>query len=79
MALIFLSVRHCILLKIYLRVESPCDYVDGLLLLAYIPNIVAVDMVDIVVKHATSARKDDAKYYGKGDKEYFQSIQWQGG
>ena len=31
-------------------------------------------MADIMAKHATSTRKDDAKYYGKGDKEYFQSI-----
>ena len=63
LALIFLSARHCILLK------SPRDNVDGLLSLAYIPNIVVVDMARIVAKHATSTRKDDAKYFGKGDKE----------
>ena len=49
--------------------ESPRDYVDGFPSLAYIPNIAVVDMARIVVKHATSTRKDDAKYYGKGDKE----------
>ena len=54
-------------LKFILRAERPRDYADGLLSLAYIPNIVV--MTDIVTKHATSTRKDDAKYYGKGDKE----------
>ena len=63
LALIFLSAQHCILLK------SPHDYVEGLLSLAYIPNIVVVGMARIVAKHATSTRKDDAKYFGKGDKE----------
>ena len=44
LTLIFLSAKHCILLKIYfMRVESLRDYVDGLLSLAYIPNIVVVD------------------------------------
>ena len=56
-------------LKFILRAESPRDYVDGLLSLAYIPNIVVVDMAHIVAKHATSSRKGDAKYYGKYDKE----------
>ena len=59
------SCQHGIVyyLKFILRVESPRDYVDGLLSLAYIPNIVVVDMAHIVAKHATSSRKDDAKYY----------------
>ena len=42
---------------------------DGLLWLAFIPNIVVVDMAQIVAKHAISTRKDNAKYYGKGGKE----------
>ena len=59
------SCQHGIVyyLKFILRAESPCDYVDGLLSLVYIPNIVVVDMAHIVAKHATSSRKDDAKYY----------------
>ena len=69
LAVIFLSARHCILLKIYFIVESIRDYVDGLLSLAFIPNIVVVDMAQIVAKHAISTRKDNAKYYGKGGKE----------
>ena len=56
-------------LKFILRAESPRDYVDDLLSFAYIPNIVVLDMAHIVAKHATSNRKDEAKYYGKGDKE----------
>ena len=52
-----------------LRAESPRDYVDGLLSLAYIRDIVVVDMPRTAGKHATSTRKDDAKYDGKGDKE----------
>ena len=52
-----------------MRAESPRDYVDDLLSFAYIPNIVVPDMAHIVAKHSTSNRKDDAKYYGKGDKE----------
>ena len=40
-----------------------------LLSLAYIPNIVVADVARIVAKHATSTRKNDAKYYDKGDKE----------
>ena len=58
-------------LKFILRAESPRDYVDDLLSFAYIPNIVVPDMAHIVAKHSTrtSNRKDDAKYYGKGDKE----------
>ena len=65
------SCQHGIVyyLKFILRAKSPRDYVDGLLSLVYIPNIVVVDMAHIVAKHATSSRKDDAKYYGKGDKE----------
>ena len=35
----------------------------------HFPNIIVIDMAHIVAKHATSSRKDDAKYYGKGDKE----------
>ena len=53
--------------KLIFHAERPRDYADGLLSLAYIPNIVV--MTDIVTKHATSTRKDDGKYYGKGDKE----------
>ena len=56
-------------LKFILRAESPRDYVDGLLSLAYILNIVVVDMAHIVAKHARNTREDDAKYDGKGDKE----------
>ena len=55
-------------LKFVLRAKSFCDYVDGLLSLAYIQKIAVVDMAHIVAKHPTSTRKDDAKYYGKGDK-----------
>ena len=65
------SCQHGIVyyLKFILSAESPRDYVEGLLSLAYIPNIFAVDMARIVAKHATSTRKDNAKYYGKGEKE----------
>ena len=65
------SCQHGIVyyLKFILSAESPRDYVDGLLSLAYIPNIVVVDVAHIVAKHATSTRKDDAKYYGKDVKE----------
>ena len=63
------SCKHDIVyyLKFIVRAESLRDYVDGWLSLAYIPNIVAVDMARVLVNHAT--RKDDAKYYGKGGKE----------
>ena len=40
-----------------------------LLSLSYIPNIVVADVARIGAKHATSTRKNDAKYYDKGDKE----------
>ena len=65
------SCQHDIVhyLKFILIVESLRDYVDGLLSLAFIPNIVVVDMAQIVAKHAISTRKDNAKYYGKGGKE----------
>ena len=56
-------------LKFNLRAESSRDYMDGWLSLTYIPNIVVFDMAHTVTKYATSIRKDDAKYYGKGDKE----------
>ena len=56
-------------LQFILRAETSRNYVDGLLSLAYVPNIVVVDMTHVVAKHATSTRKEDAKYYGKCDKE----------
>ena len=40
-----------------------------LLSLAYIPSIAVADVARIVAKHATSTRKNNAKYYNKGDKE----------
>ena len=43
LALILLSARHCILLKVYFAFKRPRDYVDGLLSLIYIPDKV-VDM-----------------------------------
>ena len=42
---------------------------DGLFSLAYILNIGVVDMVPIKGNHATSTRKENVKYYSKGDKE----------
>ena len=54
--------------KFLLRAESCRDYVDGYLSMAYLPNVVVVDMTHIVAKHANRSRREDIEKYKKGDK-----------
>ena len=56
-------------LKFLLRAESCRDYVDGCLSMAYLPNVVVVDMAHIVAKHANRIRREDIEKYKKGDNE----------
>ena len=56
-------------MKFLLRAESCRDYVDGYLSMAYLPNVVVVDMTHIVAKHANRNRREDIEKYKKGDNE----------
>ena len=56
-------------LKFLLRAESCRNYVDGCLSMAYLPNVVVVDMAHIVSKHANRSRREDIEKYNKGDNE----------
>ena len=56
-------------LKFLLRAESCRGYVDGYLSMAYLPNVVVVDMTHIVAKHANRNQREDIEKYKKGDNE----------
>ena len=62
------SCQHGIIyyLKVPIRAESPRDYLDGLLSMAHIPNIIIVDMPQIVSAHARN-RQGDIKRAGHGN------------
>ena len=51
-------------LKFLLRSESSRDYVDGLLSMKHIPNVVLIDMAHIIAKHALISRREDVQKYG---------------
>ena len=48
-------------LKFLLRSESSRDYIDGLLSMKHIPNVVVIDMAHIIAKHALVSRRDVQK------------------
>ena len=39
--------------------ESSRDYIDSLLSVKYIPNVVVIDMAHIIAKHMLISKKDD--------------------
>ena len=66
-------------LKFILRSESCRDYVDGLISMKILPNVVIVDMAHIVARHANGrCRREDALKYGKGNDEGFIFYPYEG-
>ena len=51
-------------LKFLLRSESSRDYIDGLLSMKHIPNVVVIDMAHIIAKHVLVSRREDVQKYG---------------
>ena len=51
-------------LKFLLRSESSRDYIDGLLSMKHIPNVVVIDMAYINPNHALVSRREDVQKYG---------------
>ena len=51
-------------LKFLLRSESSRDYIDGLLSMKHIPNVVVIDMAYIIARHALVSRREDVQKYG---------------
>ena len=49
-------------LKFLLRSESSRDYIDGLLSMKHIPNVVVIDTAHIIAKHALVSRRGVQKY-----------------
>ena len=50
-------------LKFLLRSERSRDYIDGLLSMKHIPNVVVIYMTHIIAKHALVSRREDVQRY----------------
>ena len=55
-------------LKCLLKSESSRDYIDGLLSMKHIANVVVIDMTHIIAKYALISRKEDVQKYGYNEK-----------
>ena len=54
-------------LKFLLRSESSCDYIDCLLSMKHIPNVVLIDMAHIIAKHVLMLRREDVQNYANNE------------
>ena len=54
-------------LKFLLRSDSSCDYIDCLLSMKHIPNVVLIDMAHIIAKHVLMLRREDVQNYANNE------------